>query len=62
MGAKRECMHYLVFDVVALSGTHVAQRSFSERLQLIHSTLYVPYHAETINKYFVTSSFLYVRK
>lgn len=32
---------YAVFDVVAISGKHVADRSFSERLQLIHDTLFV---------------------
>ena len=40
------CMHYLVFDVVSLSGSHVADRVFGERLQLIHSTLLGPVHPD----------------
>lgn len=40
------CMHYLVFDVISLSGAYVAGRAFGERLQLIHSTILVPIRSD----------------
>lgn len=36
-------LHYLVFDAVAVSGEHVANRTFGERLQIIHDVLFVPW-------------------